>query len=197
MKTWFLALATLLIPALSHAVIADKITCSLTVTNKNTGTKVEQSANFFVGRLPMSASPAPDVRMTMGIANQALNAMVDDFKVSVNVGLSYRHAMKIDSSNNVVAAAQQSCVDTQSTICPKATGPDPVGCAAATVMCVGNSQDDPFNGSPFWKPVSVVDNVPYFVQYPLTDTLTTILDGPTVPTTFEVATSCVYWGTYE
>lgn len=64
MKTIMLTIATLVLSSTSHALVADKFKCRLEIKDLGSNVSAKEEKDFFIARLPLSASPAPDVRLT-------------------------------------------------------------------------------------------------------------------------------------
>lgn len=187
MKIWFLALATVMVPALSQALVTDKLNCSLQIKHVETGSVFKQSGEGYFARLPMSMSPAPDRRMTGASVKQALSTMIDGYKLDLEVGRKYRHAMKVDASGGVVQAVQTNCTTMNLSLTGSHTS------AAAASICVETPADaDPFDAKWGWDPVDVINGIPGFSQRDWNAGIQIVTEDAT----FVVDTSCWYGGTY-
>lgn len=154
-----LILLPLGIPLVSQAIVADRFLCETRLTNESNSEMFVQRSEFSVARLPLSYSPAPNVRLTVGQLNlsQAFEGANDEY-VDFNTNISYTHAVRLDASGTAVQAKEYLCAFINVGNCsPK----DPT-CSSPKGAC-NIAGDDPFNTNnpnPIWADTQIVDGTP-------------------------------------
>ncbi len=187
----------------SHALVADGFKCAMVIQDKTSDASTRQKMEFFIARLPLSASPAPDVRLSAGISNQSLSLEKENAKLSAHLNFYYKHAIKLDSNGTPVDARQFTCIGLSATYCSKSgdrseRGRDPGdihSCSDFAISCMDHG--DPFSDENGWSRTNLVDGEPTFNEQGLArETLTSIRDknGTEMGT---VKLTCQYTGSYK
>jgi hypothetical protein len=189
MKHKFLAILILMTPWMSHAVVADSFSCKLEIQDKK-GHETSQEFKFQMMRLPLSTSPAPDVRMTGSSMEFRHSLNTPDFGLYANLTFYYNHAMKIDGTGKVLEARQKTCMALSVTACSKKD--DLNMCSNSTFACMPTPPFDPVKG---WGKVGLIGGVPTFQERDLSSTTAEIQDqdGTVVGTAI---LNCEFKGTY-
>ena len=188
---WLLPLGLFLAhPA--HALVADKFHCVLELSDAASKATAKEDREFFVARLPLSASPAPDVRLTAGQTTERLLLDLPTANFGANLNFYYKHALKIDANGNALEARQLTCVGLTGNFCAK----DHTGmqiCSEATVACM--EPPNPFDVKNGWSMTTLFDGVAAFNEQTLGAKATSITNGAgkMVGT---VQLNCQFLGTY-
>lgn len=179
-------------PFMAQAVPADAFTCKLTILDQTTGNKNEQYLSFQVARLPLSASPAPDVRLTAGRAGWSDHLDTNKSTIYTTIGIDYTHATKIDSTGHVIDARQRSCISLSSSACNKN---NPTGsCSVSSYACsLAENPFDPVNG---WSKVSFIGDLPAFQERDLS-LVTANMEDETGKIVGRTTLDCTFKGTYQ
>lgn len=196
MKILMLTIAVLAISSTSHAVVADRFRCTLEVKElvSEISTKVEKM--FFIARLPLSASPAPDVRLTASQISESLILQTPQAKLSGDLNFYYKHAVKIDMNGVPLEARQLSCISLTGGYCKKPVGDEDTlyPCSASMIACM--EPYNPFDPNNGWSPTGLVDGIPTFNQQTMAPVTYNISDynGNNVGV---VNLSCQYMGSFQ
>lgn len=193
MKTLLPLLALILMSSTSHAVIADRFSCKMKITDRSTGASTEKEQDFYVARIPLSTSPAPDVRLTAGQTQTKLALETPKATMSAHVNFYYKHAVKIDSAGNSTEARQMSCMGLSGSYCPK-NGTGLQLCSDGVVQCMEFS--DPFDPVKGWNPTSLIGNMPAFNERAL-GAITAIIRDDNSQDVGTINFECKYQGSFE
>ena len=172
---------TLLASSQAHALATDKFQCRIVVAEDKSGASMSQSQDFFVARLPLSASPAPDVRLTAGTQYSETNLETENGKITTTLNMYYKHAVRLDSAANPVDARQLTCVSLTTNYCPKSKIPngnndDLEMCSILSSACLDS--EDPFGDNDDWVKVSIIGGQPMFDERTLgNEQQQTVRDG--------------------
>ncbi len=194
MRNFLLILVTGLAPLTSYAVVADKFTCSIELKDFATKLSTKQDKDFFIARLPLAASPSPDVRMTAGKAFDNLTFNVGKGEYNATVNFFYKHALRMDEHGVPVEARQLTCVAPYGTYCDKSEGEGPFLCNSAALMCMDS--DKPFDPEKGWSPTPLSGDTPAFNDKAIAATSQNIKDenGHTVG---QLNVDCRFKGTFQ
>lgn len=193
MKTLWPLLAVLMMVSTSHALISDRFSCKIKIIDTVTSTSSEQQQDFFVARLPMSASPSPNIRLTTGQSKMRLSLDSPKAILSANVNFYYKHAVRLDEIGVPVEARQMSCVGLLGGYCSKHGG-DMKLCGEGQVGCMDSF--DPFDPVKGWSPTSLVENMPIFNERALGPMLAVINDDAGTEVG-KINFECKYQGTFQ
>lgn len=168
MKTLLPVLALIFVSSASHALVADRFTCTLKISDITSPVPVyaEQTQDFFIARIPMY-DPNSNVRMTTSSAKTRLELNTPKALFSANVNFYYKHATKVDSAGRIIDARQFSCMGLAGGYCPKSSsnGTPPgeiTACMDGEVSCM--EYPDPFHPIDGWNYTSIIGNIPGFNQ---------------------------------
>jgi hypothetical protein len=158
----FLILAALLTSQTSFAAVVDQFTCKLTYEDITGQNRFETTADLSAIRLPLSSSPAPDIRMTSG--RTGLISTKSNDHAAIGVDITYDHAVKVNSAGQPIMAAQRTCI--RQSICTPAE-PDNDGDGISTSGCTMTAclqqPTDPFDPQYAWPRVPLAsDGIPQF-----------------------------------
>jgi len=162
MKHLLITALVSLAPFCANALIADSFSCTLTVIDNTTGDKSEQNYNFQLGRLPLSYSPASDIRLTGSSMTFSNTFNTKNHEISTNVNFYYKHATKLDGNGHVIDARQESCLTISSDACTKGSGNELKICGSSLGACMTSIERDPFNPLSNWAKVGFIDDVPMY-----------------------------------
>lgn len=208
----------------AHAIVADTFSCHLEITGSENGESARQSFEFSAPRLPyqqllstptpsepLPPLPPPDqqdpnVLKTEAHTNVRLSMGNAEGTIIANVGLSYQHAVKLDSSAQIVDARQHTCFWLSANYCKKSTivtSIDPISPVEPIISCTQGIKAcfvlDPFNPVHGWPVVGHSDGVPDFNSTelnPIEQIVTEDINGESrIRGTVRVA--CQYTGTYK
>ncbi len=160
-KAIALGLTTVMLSIQSHALVADKFKCSIEIKDYDTQATIKQAQEFFVARIPLSASPAPDVRMTAGQTLQGLTLRTAKANFGASLNFYYRHATKIDAIGSSTDARQLTCLGLSGDYCEHGSSDEINVCSTSVVACF-ESTDDPFDPDFGWPPSTVSNGIPSF-----------------------------------
>ncbi len=175
MKTLCPFIVAFLLANTSHALVSDRFNCKLKVTDFESKVSSEQSQDFFVTRLPLSRSSAPNVRFTAGQTQSRLELGAPKAVLTANVNFYYKHAVKLDGAGKVIDARQVTCVAVSGGYCSKYGGGLNL-CIDSQVACAENPEQDPFDLVNGWNPTSAFQGVPSFNDRGLGVVTSTIQD---------------------
>lgn len=195
MKTILLTLAVVLLSSTSQAVVADRFNCQVEVKDIESGFSAKQKKDFFIARLPLSASPSPDVRLTASQTTETITLDTPKAEMGANLNFYYKHAVRIDGNGTPVEARQMTCIGLSMNYCEKAGGPGNIrDCSKGSIACF--ESPDPFDPNFGWSPARLVDDVPTFNEQTLAPVSATMMDENR--NIIVVANmSCQYTGTFQ
>lgn len=196
MKQYWILLLMLGVANISHAIVSDGFKCAMEIKDKNSDASTRQKMEFFIARLPLSASPASDVRLTAGMSKQSLSLEIDKATFDANINFYYKHAVRLDANGNPTEARQHTCITISTAYCNKEKGRMPIICKIpGEIMC--KEAHDPFGEENGWTTTSLVDGEPVFNEQMLGgEFFASIRDNDKV----EMGTikmTCRYAGTYK
>lgn len=194
MKTIMITVAALVMSSTSHAVVADKFKCRLEVKDLGSAASAKEEKDFFIARLPLSASPAPDVRLTASQTTESLTLDTPKAQFGANLNFYYKHAVKIDANGTPLEARQLTCIGLTGNYCEKSGGGGLQICSSSMVACM--EPQNPFDPNNGWSPTGLISGVPTFNEQTLGPATATITDdnGNNVGT---VNLSCQYMGSFQ
>ncbi|MGZ3746570.1 MAG: hypothetical protein ACXVCD_04490 [Pseudobdellovibrionaceae bacterium] len=192
-----LIIATLVVSSISQAIVADRFKCSLEIKDLGSKASTKEEKDFFIARLPMSASPAQDVRLTASQTMETLTLNTPKAEFGANLNFYYKHAVKVDANGNAVEARQFTCIGLSGHYCDKSGKGGKDGyqiCDSGIVGCIGPKNPfDPNNG---WSPTGLVGGEPTFNEQTLGPVTSNISDdgGNRVGV---VNLNCQYLGSFQ
>lgn len=196
MKTFLLATMALIISGSAHALVSDRFKCTMALEDPNSGNTAKQEQEFNITRLSLSASPAPDVRITGGNADSKLHLLQKEMDLSANIQLYYQHAVRLDPNGKPVEARQVTCLNIGYSYCKKQDPPPGtpnIGCFGMQSKCYVGLPYDPNHP---WDQVDLINDVPAFnlraelsTDYNGTDEQGKVLS--------RINVVCQYMGTYN
>ena len=198
MKQILLVAAVLASSVQSHAGVADKFKCELSIT-ENGGESIQQNFEFDLSRVPRSGSPSPAVRLTSAAGYQTIQLNNKSRVINASLSLTYSHGIKVDSGGHALEARQAGCFLLMANFCANPTTPPPdggetVSCIATGIGCV--QSNDPFDPSRGWTVVGLTpDGTPLFDEKSLVTLISPFTDSQgQVKGTAKA--NCAYQGTY-
>lgn len=195
MKTIMLTIAALVVSSTSHALVADKFKCRLEVKDLGSKTSAKEEKDFFIARLPLSASPAPDVLLTASQTTESLTLDTPKAEFGANLNFYYKHAVRIDANGNPLEARQLTCIGLTGNYCEKSSGGGGIHtCSSSMVACM--EPQNPFDPNNDWSPTGLIGGIPTFNEQTLGPATATISDdnGNSVGV---VNLSCQYMGSFQ
>jgi hypothetical protein len=191
-RSYWLFLLGLFLARPAHALVADKFDCVLELSDAASGATAKTDKQFFVARLPLSSSPAPDVRLTAGQTTERLLLDLPTASFGANLNFYYKHALRIDANGKPLEARQLTCVGLTGDFCAKGKTGLQI-CSEASVACI--EPPNPFDVKNGWSMTTLFDGVPAFNEQKLGAKATLITDGAgkMVGT---VTLNCQFLGTY-
>ncbi len=194
MKSIILTIATLVISSTSLAIVGDKFKCLLEV--KELGSKISSNVvkEFFIVRLPLSTSLAPDIRITGSKAAESLTLITQKGKFEAIQFISYKQAVRLDAQGNPLEARQESCIFSVGSYCKKFIDGGFSKCKNTSIAC--REISDPFNPNYGWSPTGLLNGIPIFNEQDLVPESSSIYDdkGNTVGT---LNSTCHYLGSFQ
>jgi len=190
MKQILFATLLSILPFVSHAVTADSFECSMTVKDDLTGESNTQSSSFQIARMPLSESPAPDVRLTAGQI-KFNGSLVDKSRfLTASYGVTYNQAIRLDPTGHEIDPRQTACVTF-----------DTSACTISSTRCLGISTacgmyENPYDPKYGWAPVPFAGGVPAFSDKILTP-VTKDIEDENQKKVGTATVSCHYTGTYQ
>ncbi len=177
----------------SHALVADRFKCALEIRDLDSRLSTKQEQEFFIGRLPLSASPASDVRITAGQTMASVKLNTTKAQLGANLNFYYKHATKINSNGVATEARQLTCIGLTGNYCEKYGGGLGL-CSEMTVACM--EPNDPFNETNGWSPSTLIGGIPSFNEHSLSPVIQTIKDdqGQEKGT---IKLNCQYLGSFQ
>ncbi|OFZ10761.1 MAG: hypothetical protein A2Z20_00765 [Bdellovibrionales bacterium RBG_16_40_8] len=189
-KVFLLGLVTV-VSLQSHALVADRFKCVLEINDLDSQASTKQEQEFFIGRLPLSASPAPDVRITAGQTMLSVTLNTTRAELGANLNFYYKHATKIDSNGVPTEARQLTCIGLSGSYCPA----EDLGlCTRGIVACM--EPKDPFDLNNGWSPSTLIGGVPAYNEHGLTPVTATIKDDQGQDTG-TINLNCQYLGSFQ
>ena len=175
----------------SHAVLSDKFKCTFEIKDLISKVSSKVDKEFFVARLPLSASPSPDIRLTAGQVSERFTLNTPQAEFGANLNFYYKHAIKNDANGKITDARQLTCVGLVGDYCEKSSGLHL--CGSGTVSC--KEPQDPFDQINGWTQTTFLGLIPMFNQQTLAPRTTNIHDdnGNNVGV---VNLTCQYMGSY-
>ncbi|MNL08597.1 hypothetical protein D3C87_1293240 [compost metagenome] len=158
----------LLIPVLllfassAQALQADRFECTVSLKDYDTNQVVEHVQEFDMARISLSASPAPDIRLTGSRTSMRLSLDLPNAVVNSDVVFYYKHAVRLDDSLKPVDARQFACVAIGMRRCAKPAGTDPNCYDTEIPQVVCKEPKNPFDPLSGWTPTSLIGGVPMF-----------------------------------
>lgn len=197
MKTILLMTAILISAAQARAVVADKFKCDLSVSETG-GESIQQSFEFDLSRVPRSASPSKDVRLTSASGHGAVQLDNKAGVIHAYFSLDYSHAVKFNSAGYSLAARQTTCFLLTADWCdhvPSPTdGSETASCATSVSACY--QSNDPFDPRQGWTVVGLTpDGTALFDEKSLIPLTATFKDGQG-QARGNTKVNCAYQGTY-
>lgn len=192
MKIILLLMIMLNASANAQAVVADSFKCQIQITEKdNLEESMKQDFVFYLVRFPLSASPAPNVRLTAAFADGRAEMRNNLRTITANLTFDYQHGTKLDSLGQVVEARQKTCLALTADWCAEGNG----SCSETKFNCL--SSIDPFNPTQGWSVVNfAADGTPFFDQKTLIPYSITFKDAMGVDRGTATVT-CEYKGSYQ
>jgi len=184
-----------LAPFCANAIVADSFTCTITAKDQTTGDTDYQNINFQLARMPLSYSPASDVRLTTGATTFSSTFNTQKNEITTNVNMYYSHATKVDAAGQVIDARQYTCLTITSDACSKGTGDDYKICGTSLSNCMTSSKD-PFDPVGGWSKVGIISDVPTFKEQSLIS-LTDVIQDENQKTVGLASFECRFKGTYQ
>ncbi len=195
-KYWILGLI-LGCSMVSHALVSDGFKCAMEIKDKTSAASTRQKMEFFIARLPLSASPAPDVRLTAGFSYQSLSLETKKAKLGAYLHFYYKHAVKLDANYTPIEARQLTCIDLATSHCPKGhgNGDDEIDICKDLSLTSCAEPRDPFDKDNGWARTTLIDGEPSFNEQSR-EIVTSIKDekGTEVGT---AKLTCQYTGSYK
>ena len=173
MKNIFIVGLMSLISLQSQALVADRFKCILEINDLESEASTKQEQDFFIGRLPLSGSPAPDVRLTAGQTMASLKLDTPRAELGANLNFYFKHAVKLDLSGNATEARQLTCIGLTGSYCEK-YGRGMGFCRSSIAACF--EPNDPFDVNNGWAPSTLIGGVPTFNEHSLTSVVEVIKD---------------------
>ncbi|MGE3758050.1 MAG: hypothetical protein AB7H97_09845 [Pseudobdellovibrionaceae bacterium] len=192
MKKMLLGGLVIMFCAQAHALVTDQFSCKLKLRDFKTSTVSTSEKEFSVARLPLSASPAPDVRLTASEFNESLSMEVSHGSFDANVHLSFSMAVKLDEQGNPVEARQSSCLAVTGDYCKEQENH---GCSSSSLAC--GFTGDPFDPVYGWSPTGLVDGLPVFDERELIPNTVMIRDSYTDEEVGLASVECRFKGTHQ
>jgi len=185
----------LVVTSVSQAIVADRFKCAFELKDKLSKVSTRQQREFYIARLPLNASPAPDIRLTAGLKDERLVMETESAEYNFNINFYYNHAIKIDNVGHALEARQMTCLTNSYSYCPKWSDSFESCRNPGHTTC--QFPRDPFNDESGWLRVPIIEGEPGFSEQTLGgETFNSVTDSKGV----EVATfktSCQYMGTYQ
>ena len=175
----------------SQAMTVDRFQCELTIRDVGTNQSTRETKNFDIARVPLSISPAADIRLTAGQSVESLRFSTSAGTVVANLNFYFKHAVRVDSSGVPLEARQLTCVGLSANYCPKSSKIEI--CDNATVTCLEPAK--PFDVKNGWSPSVLNNGIPGFNEQTLNPSNLTITSSDGTSAT--VVSSCVHTGTFE
>jgi len=186
-----------LMPFMAQALVADSFECKLKITDSISAETDEQRLYFNIARLPLSRSPAPDVRITTGTSSFDNNFRTQKYTITTSASLYYSHAVKVNSNGQVQDARQKTCVIISGSACSKSGGTPNAPCFIFQAYCPQSIHDsDPFDPASGWSQIATSGNEPLFQERDLTTATQKIYDE-NKNAVGEATFSCKFRGTYQ
>jgi hypothetical protein len=195
MKNRILIGMALLLAGQAHALISDKFKCSLELKDNPSGQTLRQDQEFFVARLPLSASSSPQVRMTAGEIHSDAKLNMSDGQLSGGLGLYYKHALKLDASGNPLEARQTTCLTVSGTFCEfsGSRSSTPHSCGSMVSACLEPS--DPFDPNYGWDQVALIEGFPTFHEKPMSRA--TVIEDENGQPRGQATLNCQFMGSFQ
>ncbi|MGZ3770367.1 MAG: hypothetical protein ACXVCP_11150 [Bdellovibrio sp.] len=195
MKKILITITALAISSTSHALVADRFKCRLEIKDFASKDSVKEEKDFFLARLPLSASPDPNVRLTASQMSETLSLDTPKAELGGNLNFYYKQAVKLDANGQPSEARQFTCIGLTGSYCQKTT--DHRGthsCPKLSIMCI--EPRDPFDANKGWTPTGIIDGIPTFNEQTLIPTTENIYNnsGENVGL---VKLSCQYMGSFQ
>ncbi len=174
MKKIVFTIALLVMCSASHALVADKFKCQIELKDTVSHTSAKIDKDFFIARLPLSASPSPDVRLTAGGAIESLALSTPKAKLSANLNFYYKHAVRLDEHGTTLEARQLTCVALTGSYCEKSDDGGLTLCGGGLARCFESL--NPFDPIKGWSPTALIDGMPKFNEQTFGPATTPIQD---------------------
>lgn len=195
MKTILLTIAALVMSSTSHALVADKFKCTLEIKDYGSKASTKEDKDFFIARLPLSASPAQDVRLTASQTLETLTLGTTKAEFSANLNFYYKQAVKVDVNGNPLEARQLTCIGLTGNYCEKSgSGGGIQYCMTSAIAC--SEPPNPFDPNNGWSPTRLVDGIPAFNEQTL-GPATAIISDDNGKSVGVVNLNCQYMGSFQ
>lgn len=154
------------VPLISQALTTDKFSCTLSVTDLKSKISTKAEKDLFIARLPMSASPSPDVRVTGGDISESLVLDLGSIQLSGELNFYFKHAIKMGLNGQPLEARQLTCMSLAGSYCDKTKGDgDFVICSRSYLTCAEPA--DPFEPNNGWAIADLINGIPSFNEQTL------------------------------
>jgi hypothetical protein len=189
MKKILLVLLTLA-PLASHAIVADTFDCDIIARDSATGRMLAaQDGSFQSMRLPMSASPLPEVRMTSSMSSMDLRFAYGTEEMLVRMDFQYFHGFKLSADGKIMDPRQRTCLMLTTSFCK-----DPGSCDGGHSSC---AYANPYDPQQPWPSVANLGDFPAFQEKDLAGSTTAIINDGHGRVLATVEATCRYHGSYQ
>lgn len=190
MKKTMVILALTMVAAHAQALVADRLKCTMQVTEVGSSSSAKMEREFVVVRLPLSGSPDPDVLFTGGSGKESVRLRTHRGDYTGNLNIHYQHALKVDEQGRAVEARQMTCLFVSGNFCESNADL----CVSTEVIC--GHRGNPFDPIYGWTQTALFDGVPAFNERSLFPLAKEIRDraGRMVG---RVEASCQFLGTFQ
>ncbi|QLY25166.1 hypothetical protein [Bdellovibrio sp. KM01] len=196
-----LVLASLLIlgASTSHAVVADKFTCTAKIKDRLSGTESTQSQELSVVRLPSSGGTTKPFDETMGQTQMKIKIDAKHGTAFANLNFYYSHASREIPGATGIEARQFTCMGVAGGYCKHKNDGGPIQPCYDDGQVACMQSNDPFSSDPVtrWKKTSVNGKTPVFNDDEMGPASMEITDDVTGQPLLNVDISCKFLGTYK
>ncbi len=190
-----IAAVLLSVPLISQALTTDKFSCTLSVIDLKSKISTKAEKDLFIARLPMSASPSPDVRVTGGHINESLSLNIGAIQLTAQLNFYYKHAVKLGANGQSLEARQLTCMALSGGYCDTSEGDgDYVLCGVNMFVCA--EPEDPFEPNNGWTSTVSNNGEPAFNEQTLGPATYNISNNKR-EVVGRADVSCQYKGTYQ
>lgn len=190
-----IATALLSMPLFSQALTTDKFSCTLSVIDLKSKISTKTEKELFMARIPISASPSPDVRVTGSQINESLSLKIGAIQLTAQLNFYYKHAVKLGENGQPLEARQLTCMALSGGYCDTSEGDgDYVLCGINMFVCA--EPEDPFEPNNGWTITGLIHGIPSFNEQTLGPATYNISNNKR-EVVGRADVSCQYKGTYQ